>query len=160
MLYDTSRVRRQDRLLTEQQAMDILLRGEYGFLAMASAEGGYGVPMNYAYEQGVIYLHCAMEGRKLQAIENDCRVTFCVVGTATPVAEQFTTTYESVLVQGRARIVETDEECRRALMLLVKKFAPQFEAQGVQAIERSLHRTAVVAIEAESISGKTKRVDM
>ena len=46
MRYDNSTVRRQDRLLEEERAREILQVGEYGFLAMASAEGGYGVPIN------------------------------------------------------------------------------------------------------------------
>ena len=80
MRYDNSAVRRQDRLLSEERARELLREGEYGFLAMASAQGGYGVPVNYATEGDTIYLHCATEGRKLSAIEHDARVTFCVVG--------------------------------------------------------------------------------
>lgn len=74
------------------------------------------------------------------------------------VGEQLTTAYSSVIVVGRAQVVEDEELKRHALRLLVDKYASDFRAEGYQALERSLHRTAVVVITIESMSGKTKRV--
>ncbi|MBQ1953630.1 MAG: pyridoxamine 5'-phosphate oxidase family protein, partial [Alistipes sp.] len=121
MRYDNTTVRRQDRLLDEKRALELLSEGEYGVLSMASVDGGYGVPVNYAVEGDTIYLHCALEGRKLRAIENDARVSFCVVGRKRIVPEEFTTEFESVIAAGCARLVVQDEECRRALRLIVEK---------------------------------------
>ena len=105
MEYRNDSVRRQDRLLDEERARELLRGGEYGFLAMASDEGGYGIPVNYVAEGDTIYIHCAPEGRKLRAIAADARVSFCVVGVTRPVPERFTTAYESIVVSGRARVV-------------------------------------------------------
>lgn len=48
MRYDNTSVRRQDRLLDEARALQILHEGEYGFLALvetrADAVAGYGIP--------------------------------------------------------------------------------------------------------------------
>ncbi|MBQ1953532.1 MAG: pyridoxamine 5'-phosphate oxidase family protein, partial [Alistipes sp.] len=104
------------------------------------------------------YLHCALEGRKLRAIDNDARVSFCVVGRKRIVPEEFTTEFESVIAAGCARLVVQDEERRRALRLIVEKYSPTHLEEGLKAIERSAHRTGVVAIEVESLSGKCKRV--
>ena len=158
MEYRNGGVRRQDRLLDEGRAREILLGGEYGFLAMASPEGGYGIPVNYVVEGGTVYIHCAPEGRKLRAMASDCRVSFCVVGATRPVPEKFTTAYESVVIEGRARIVSSDDERRRALELLVEKYSPDYASVGAAYIEKSFHRTAVIAIDAERCSGKAKRV--
>lgn len=157
MRYDNSTLRRQDRQLAEERALELLRRGEYGFLAMASAEGGYGIPINYALDGDVIYLHCAPEGRKLRALEYDARVSFCVVGCTRIVPEYFTTEYESVIATGQARVVADDDERRRALSLIVEKYAAEHIAEGLQAIERSLPRTAIIAIEVDHLSGKCKR---
>lgn len=156
MRYDNRAVRRQDRLLCEERALDLLYTGEYGFLAVASVDGGYGVPVNYAVRDNTIYVHCAPEGEKLRAIANDERVSFCVVGDKHLVPEQFTTMYESVIAKGRARVVETATERREALMLIVKKYAPEHCETGMAAIERSINRTAVIAIEVECMTGKLK----
>lgn len=158
MEYRNDGVRRQDRLLDEGRAREILLGGEYGFLAMASPEGGYGIPVNYVVEGGTVYIHCAPEGRKLRAMASDCRVSFCVVGATRPVPEKFTTAYESIVIEGRARVVVSDDERRRALELLVEKYSPDYAAVGAAYIEKSFHRTAVIAIDAERCSGKAKRV--
>lgn len=156
MQYDNGEVRRQDRLMGEEQARELLHRAEYGFLALATEEGGYGVPINYAIDGSTIYLHCALEGRKLRAIEHDARVSFCVVGRVEVVPEEFSTQYESVIVAGRARIVESETEKRTALRLIVEKYAAEHMEQGMQAIERSVSRTAIIAIEASRFSGKVK----
>lgn len=158
MRYDTATVRRQDRLLDEARAWELLLSGEYGVLSMATEQGGYGVPVNYAVAESVIYFHCAPQGRKLQAIAADERVSFCVVGHKRIVPEEFTTEFESVIVTGRAHIVEDDAEQGRALRLIVEKYSPEHLEEGLRAIERSLHRTTIVAIEIETYSGKAKRV--
>lgn len=158
MKYDNSAVRRQDRLLDEAAAMELLQSGEYAFLSMTTDEGAYGVPINYVVENDTIYIHCAPEGRKLRAIAYDSRVLLCVVGHSRVVGEQLTTAYSSVIVAGRAQIVEDEALKRHALQLLVDKYASDFREEGYGALERSLHRTAVVAIAIESISGKTKRV--
>ena len=158
MVFDNGDVRRQDRLMTEAEARGLLRDGEYGFLALASAEGGYGVPVNYAVDGGRIYIHCAPEGRKLDALGHDCRVTFCVVGATRVVPGKFTTAYCSVMVRGRARVVASEEERRHALRLIVAKYSPQYADTGMKYIGKSFARTAVIAIDAESFSGKTKRL--
>lgn len=158
MRYETATIRRQDRLLDEAHAWELLLSGEYGVLSMATEQGGYGVPVNYAVAEDIIYIHCAPQGRKLQAIASDERVSFCVVGHKRIVPEEFTTEFESVIVSGRAHIVEDDAERSKALRLIVEKYSPQHLEEGLQAIARSLQRTAIVAIKIETYSGKKKEI--
>ena len=157
MRYDCHDIRRQDRLLDESRAREVLQAGEYGILSMATEQGGYGVPINYALVEDTIYLHCAPEGRKLRAISADERVSFCVVGHSRVVSEHFTTEFESVIAHGRARVVEAEEERRMALRAIVEKYSAEHIEEGLKAIERSLHRTAVVAVDVETFSGKIKK---
>lgn len=158
MLYDSSAVRRQDRLLDEPQALALLAEADYGFLALSTSEGGYGVPLNFVLCGSTIYFHSAMEGRKLRSLEHDARATFCVVGTTQIHPQEFTTAYSSVIVQGRLRKVESDQERMAALKAIVKKYSPQFEQQAAEAISRSQHRTAIIAMECHSFSGKCKKI--
>ena len=82
MNYQNDSVRRQDRLLDQPEATELLRRGEYGILCMQRPEGGgYGVPLNYVWDEAdAIYIHCAPEGRKLHCLRECDRVTFCIVG--------------------------------------------------------------------------------
>ena len=128
--YDNSPVRRQDRLLEEEHAAELLRSGEYGFLALGGGRGGYGVPVNYAAEGSRIYIHCAPEGEKLRRIGQDAQAVFCVVGRTAPQPERFTTEYESIMASGVVSVVSDDGERMRALSLIVEKYSPGYEEQG------------------------------
>lgn len=48
MKYVNETVRRQDRLLNEERALQLIRDSEYGVLSMVDADGGaYGLPLNY-----------------------------------------------------------------------------------------------------------------
>lgn len=154
-LYDNSAVRRRDRLLDFGRAMEILEQGEYGFLAIGG-ESGYGLPLNYVLWDGRICFHCAPEGEKLRRLAANNWVCFCVVGHTAPEPSKFTTEYESVLVFGRIAGV-TDERLRmQALGKIVEKYSPGFTETGRRYAEKSFHRTAVLCLQIERVSGKRK----
>lgn len=79
MEYINQDVRRQDRLLDEARAFEILKEGEFGILSMRTEEGdgAYGIPINYVWDRGnSIYIHCAPVGRKLRCIDACPNVSF------------------------------------------------------------------------------------
>lgn len=158
MEYDNSKVRRQDRLLCETEAIELLNKGEYGFLSMVSEDGnGYGVPLNYVFEGEHIYFHCAPEGRKTSPPHLNKKVSFCVVGKTEVIPAKFTTAYHSVIAEGTMVFTLSDEEKKHALMLLVEKYSPDFVAKGEKYANSSLTDTYVIRLNIESISGKCKR---
>lgn len=155
-------VRRQDRLLDDAGQQRLLDEGEYGFLAMNTGAGGYGIPISFVRAKTTagddrIYFHCAPEGRKLDALEKDNRVSFCVVGRTQVIPEKFTTAYESVIVFGKVTTRLTDDERRAALRLLVKKYCPDFIDIGEKYMEASFHRTHILRLDIGHRTGKTKR---
>lgn len=160
MKYDNSSVRRQDRLLEEENAMDLLRLGEYGVLSMVSPEGGaYGIPVNFVCDgQECIYIHCAPQGRKLRCIAACPDVSFCVVGATGVVPEKFTTNYSSVVLSCRAEVGLSADERMHALQLLLEKYCPAHLAVGAKYAEKSFHRTEIIRLRVRSASGKCKRV--
>ncbi len=150
-------MRRSDRLITEAEAWSILERGEYGVLSTASADAvPYGVPLSYCVVEESIYFHCAAEGRKLANIRGNPRVSFCVVGRTEVLPDQFSTRYESCIVEGTATEVHSDEK-RSALQGLVTRYSKGFEAEGLRYIERLWDETCVFRISVDSLSGKAGR---
>ena len=83
-------------------------------------------------------------------------MSFCVVGVTKPIANQFTTLYESVIALGKAILDLPDEEKRKALRLLVKKYSAGYEEQGETYMDKSWHRTYTFKIEIEHITAKAK----
>ena len=99
MPYDNSAVRRQDRLLDEARARELLAGGRFGVLSLVDGDGAYGIPVNYVWDgDDSLYVHCAPDGRKLRCIDRRDRVSFCVVGATEVCPAQFTTAYESIVL--------------------------------------------------------------
>lgn len=154
-----AKVRRQDRLLEQEQISFLLGNAEYGFLSMIGTNGfGYGIPLNFVREDEHIYFHCAPEGYKLDCLKGNPNVSFCVVGQSEVIPGKFTTAYESVVAFGKACFNLPEEERKHALRLLVKKYSPDFEEAGEKAIEKSLNRTQIIRLDIEHVTGKCKRI--
>lgn len=160
MKYITQHIRRQDRLLEEDNAVRLLRNGELGILSLL-AEGNvpYGIPINFVWDgKSSIYIHCAPEGKKLQCLEICPQVSFCVVGKTKVISNKFTTGYESIVLQGKAYTGLSSEEKMQALTLLLDKYSPEDKVIGLKYVEKSFHRTEIIRIDIEEWSGKCKRV--
>lgn len=154
-------IRRQNRILNDEERIkDLLQNSEYGFLSLGNSDDGYayGIPISYAYDKEThsLYFHCAPDGHKLDQIKNNNKVSFCVVGKTLPIANQFTTLYESVIAFGKANISLSDEEKRKTLRLLISKYSVGHEEIGEKYIDKSWHRTLCFKIEIERITAKAK----
>jgi nitroimidazol reductase NimA-like FMN-containing flavoprotein (pyridoxamine 5'-phosphate oxidase superfamily) len=148
-------IRRRERALTEDQAREILGRAEHGVLATLGADGWpYAVPVNHVFSGDVLYIHCAVEGHKLENIAYEERVSFCAVTDARVLPAKLTTLYESAIVFGRATLVTDPTEKRQALELLAVRFCGSLSPDTEKAIATSFARTVVVRIRPERITGK------
>lgn len=160
MKYVNETVRRQDRLLSEERALQLIRDSEYGVLSMVDADGGaYGLPLNYVWDsEHSLYIHCAPEGKKLRALEHNQDASFCIVGHTNLLPSRFTTEYESVVMKCHAVTALDDEEKRHALQLLIDKLAPEYKEAGIKAAEKSFHRVGIIRLDIIEFSGKCKAV--
>lgn len=156
--YDNSRLRRQDRRMERAEAVSLLERGEYGVLSVTNAQGApYGVPMCYAWDGGTaIYLHCAPEGEKLACLAANAMASLCVVGRARVLEQKFSMEFESLVIRCRAAVVTGEEEKKRALLLLVAKYSPNYADEGRQYVDRTHAKTTVIRLDVLSMSGKRR----
>ena len=160
MIFDNTKVRRQDRLLDEARAREILASAEYGILSMIDLDGKpYGVPINFVWDgQDSIYFHCAPEGKKLRAVALHPDVSVCIVGHVNLLPSKFTTEYESVVLQGKAHIITDDTERRHAIELILHKYSTNDIERGWFYANKSLPRTAIIRIDFTEFSGKNKKM--
>jgi nitroimidazol reductase NimA-like FMN-containing flavoprotein (pyridoxamine 5'-phosphate oxidase superfamily) len=150
-------MRRKDRLITDAETYSILEKGEYGILSTVSSNNEpYGVPLNYCLMDECIYFHCALEGRKINNINDNYRVSFCVVGATEVLPDKFGTKYESCIVTGLAS-ESFGEEKQLALEGIVHKYSESFVSEGLKYIEKLKDKTRVFKISIESISGKARK---
>lgn len=152
-------VRRQDRLLDEARALELLRENEYGVLSMVSEGGGYGIPVNFVWDgKSSIFIHCAPEGRKLRALKDNPNVSLCVIGRVHLLPRNFTTEYESAIFFGKARVDLTDDEKMDALHLLIDKLSPEFKELGDTYAHKSFHRVEIICVDLSTFSGKRKKL--
>jgi len=150
-------IRRRDREVSEKDAREILARADHGVLATVGEDGWpYAVPLNHVVEGDLLYVHCAIEGHKLDNIAHDGRVSYCAVASAQVLPSKLSTLYESAVVFGRAALVTDPIEKEHALRLLATRFYGWSE-QSKQELQRSGPRAAVVRINIERITGKAHR---
>ena len=157
--YDNTAVRRQDRLLEEERALELLRTAEYGTLSMIDEEGlPYGIPVNYVWDgKDSLYIHCAPVGKKLRAVSAHPKVSFSIVGRVNLLPSKFTTEYESLVLKGTVHLGLPEEERMRALILLMEKLSPDDVEVGKKYAEKSFFRTEILRIDITEYSGKTKR---
>lgn len=148
-------MRRKKQQLAHDAAENVLKKGVTGVLGVLGDNGyPYTVPLNYVYEDGVIYFHCAKAGHKLDAIRSNDKVSFCVIGKEQIVPEEFTAYFRSVIAFGRALEVTDDDDKRRIMRLLNQKYSPGFSEAGEKAIQQQWDVLAVVKIHVEHLAGK------
>ncbi|MBQ8830684.1 MAG: pyridoxamine 5'-phosphate oxidase family protein [Oscillospiraceae bacterium] len=149
------KMRRYTQQLPENEALEILVKGSSGTLALLGDEGyPYAVPMSYVYTDGKIYFHCAKEGHKLDAIKSCNKASFCIIAEDNVVAEEFTTYFKSVIAFGKIRILEDFSEMRRAIEILSDKYCPVGEDARNKEIEGSFNRLCMLEFTIEHVTGK------
>ena len=114
-------------------------------------------PLNFVYQENRIYFHTAREGEKIEDIRRDSRVCFevdlpiaLVKSLASPCRAEYL--FQSVIIKGKARLVDDEAERRSALKGLMKKYQP--EGGYGDFPQEKLDITGVVRIDIEEIVGK------
>lgn len=152
-------MRRKDRLISQEEAMEVLKKGEYGILATVDDNGQpYGVPVSYVVLDGAIYFHATNAGgQKFDNFTKNKKVSFTVVGNTQILPDQFATLYESAIVFGEASVIEDEKERIAVFREFLPKYSPDFLAEGEKYILDAGPLANIIKISIKEISGKSKR---
>lgn len=150
-------MRRKDKLMEHMQVEKIMEDGSYGTLSVIGDSGyPYAVPLNFVYHENAIYFHSATNGHKIDAISADSKVCFTIVDSETIIPEDLNTHFKSVVVFGRASLLDGEEKLK-FLKLLGMKYSGMYEAVVDQGISRELNRTAMIKLQIEHVEGKVSK---
>ncbi len=148
-------MRRKKQELSFEDSIIILKEATSGVLAVLGDDNyPYAVPLSFVYDNGKIYFHCAREGHKLDAILRNNKVTFCIIAQDQVIPEKYTTYFRSVILFGKARILDNPKEKRDALEKLAKKYSSDKMKKIKEEIEKQFERVYMVEINIEHITGK------
>lgn len=150
-------MRRSDRQLSKSEAMEILLNGEFGILATIGTEYPYSVPINYVVIDNYIYIHGSCEeGQKAKNIRKNNNICFTVVGKTEVLSSKFSEKYESIIVLGKAEIVNENMK-EKVLEAFLDKYSSEFKESGMKYIHSAKEKVSVYCISIEHITGKAHR---
>jgi hypothetical protein len=151
------KLRRKDRAVEAAEAEATLREGVYGVLSLVDSKGeAYGVPLSYAYADGAIHVHSAVEGHKLEGLRTGAVVSFCVVGEAEPIPEKFSMRYRSAIARCEVRELAGEEKLA-SLEHLVAKYASHLRPEGTAYIAELKDSTRVFALRVLQVSGKRRK---
>lgn len=147
------KMRRFRQQLPDSESKRILSNGRYAVWAVDGDEGyPYAVPINYVYDGEAIYLHCARQGHKIDSIVRNPKCSMCIVEKDDVVPDEFTSYFRSVIVFGKAEIVEDETQRVEALRLLSGKYSHDIDPTSE--IDRFLKTVCIVRIDIDRITGK------
>ncbi len=112
-----------------KRVYDVISRCEVCYMGMTDEQGlPYVLPFNFGYEEGVIYLHSAGTGKKIEilkkkpevciAFSTDHHLKFVNEGVACSYGMRF----RSVLAYGKVVFVDDPAEKQRILNLIMKHY--------------------------------------
>lgn len=148
------KMRRFKQEITEQECIDILKQQPRGVLAVNGENGyPYAIPMNFTYLDGKLYFHSAKEGHKLNAIDLDNRVSFCVMDEGYRKDGEWALNIKSVVIFGKIRKIDDTQEAITILRKLGLKYYPTEESVE-EAILQSAKRVQMMELTMEHMTGK------
>lgn len=150
-------MRRFKQQLPEEACVALLKEAYRGFLSVVG-EGGYPytIPINFVYEGGHLYFHCALQGHKMDAIRDCDKACFTVIGEPEQEPDDWWYHVKSVICRGRITVVEDDAERVAKLKLLGSKYFPEGYDMA-EDIGKNGPRASVLDLRIEHMSGKQVR---
>jgi nitroimidazol reductase NimA-like FMN-containing flavoprotein (pyridoxamine 5'-phosphate oxidase superfamily) len=142
----------------------------WGMLSLQTTDGWpYSVPMNFARSLDRIGMHCALQGKRMELLHTNSQVQFTVVrecsflpsytlgGELACPATQF---FQSVMIWGKASVVEDSARKAEILQALMNKMQPEGKHLRIDAhpqeYANALKGVAVIEIEPMRQTGKFK----
>ena len=68
--------------------------------------------------------------------------------------EKFTTYFRSIIIFGKAILIEDEQLKYDALKALAAKYCPGFETEAIEEINGAIKRTAIIEITIDQMTGK------
>ncbi len=149
-------MRRNKQQLSDAESRKVLERNTSGVLSLLG-DGGYpyGVPLSYVVDGDRIFFHCAKEGHKIDAVRREEKASFCVIDKDEIISENFTTYFRSVIVFGKVRILETEEEKLASIRLLTKKYSGGETAERQEMeVQKHFANLCMLEFSIEHLTGK------
>ncbi len=123
-------MRRFKQQISEEECIEVLKNAPRGVLSMAGDDGyPYGIPLDHWYceDDGKIYFHGAKEGKKIDSILKNDKVSYVVMDEGFRKEGEWALNIRSVIIFGRIRLVTDEDKAREICTALCRKFTDDEE---------------------------------
>lgn len=114
----------------KERIEEVISKSEICFVGMVDTENTpYVIPMNFGYQDGVIYLHSGPEGRAINILNrnNQVCITFSIdhelVFQHPKVACSYRMKAKSVICYGKVNFIEELDDKRKALDIIMRHYS-------------------------------------
>ena len=175
-------MRRKDREMSKEFALDLIDRSAYGTLSVVDIEGyPFAIPLSLVRKDDTFYFHSAKQGKKVEIFEQNKRVCITFVGEvkvpnlytdteldtilqdenqASMLARKvYTTEFEAAMAFGTISKVKDETEIVQALRLICEKYTPHKMQYFDMAVKVGMNSTAIYRIDIKQITAKRKKFD-
>lgn len=174
-------MRRKDREMDWNFGLSVIDKAHFATLTLVDEHNdAYSIPISPSRVGNSIYIHSALEGRKIELLKYSQKVTLVFVGDVQVpapitddefnryseenrlgqlVSSKFTTEFESAIIKGKAIFIEDQEEKIKGLRAISQKYTPLNMKYFDAAVGGSISRTCVIRIDILEITAKRKKYD-
>lgn len=150
------KMRRFKQAVSEEECRKILNEEKRAVFSIIGDHGyPYSLPINFYYDEkdNRIYFHGAKEGHKVDAIKNCDKVCFTTWNTGFRKEGCWDWNVTSVIVFGRAKLIEDNKTTEDRVRKLAYKYYPTKE-EVEEALTQYIDRVQLFAIDIEHMTGK------
>ena len=152
-------IKRKDKELTDRdEIFATIKRGKFTSLALCRDNEPYIVTMNYGYDErlNAMFFHCALEGQKLDFIENNPEVCGTVIedlGYGHGECEHY---YRTVVFRGQLYRVDTLEEKKHGIGVMIEHLEEHPEETKARLLkdDKTYERMHILRLDITDITGK------
>ena len=118
-----------EEINSRKEIEDILKQTEVCRLGLQDGGMPYIIPMNFGFKDNNLYFHSAAKGHKIDLLKKDSRISFQCESEASRIKDEesgkWRMSTHSVMAEGRASFIESLEEKRAAMQLIMSVTAAE-----------------------------------
>ena len=148
-------MRRKDKEIKNKERInEILSNSLICRLAFTDKEYPYIVPLNFGYQSNVLYFHCALEGKKIDLINQNNKVSFEITNSydivKNDISCKWTTKFSSIIGYGKIEIIKDFKEKVKGLDIIMQQHGKKENSYS----EKVVDKVNILKLKIESLTAK------
>ncbi len=151
-------MRRNDKEINDIRSMELILNeADHCMIGLSDNNSPYMVPMNFGFKDNNLYLHSSPEGKKIEILKVNNKVSFGVQIRTEIVKNEnacnWGMNYMSVIGEGYAFFIENKNKKVEALNIMMSKYS-DCDTNTFEYSETALNNVSLIKVEIKELKGK------